>query len=700
MAYIDCLLRLDTAQASLQLGSQRYDGAPQLTPTLFQDLKQLADDAQQYGQKLFDALFPSGSPLDTGLRNALNLADGQKLRLRLDISETAMDLHELNWELLYNRKALAGGEFLTRSTDVIFSRQPNVSGRAPRDTDRAQIKLLVIISCPNNLDPDKYEPLERAAIEAQFREWLEPLRINNRLAYDFLPAPVTRTAIFEKLAAGDYQAVQFYGHGYKAKDTGETGLVLEMGNGAADFVKEETCLTVFKAPTSQSLVSLMACHSGAASRATDAFSGLALGFVQQNHQAVIAVKQAVKIETANAFLKYFYNGLLTRDGVTDDAFNLALAHVALTDEYEWFLPTLYMRSPNGRLWIERPQIVAGRAVQQVTGLSEPILRYFRNGKVVPIVGPGIWKGNPQQGIPDLFPTPAETATFLAQTLHKDPQFLKPAHPYQNSDLPHIARLYGIAEESDYAPHEDVVALYRDELCKRLGPTPPDLMKEPLPIVVHRLARKRFEQDPAEPHTLLARLTRLDCKTFITTNCDSFLYDALLEEARAKGKSIEPRLRCYWYTEETPEYPATTPENPFVFHLYGFDEDPPSLVLTEDNYLEFMRSLAQDWNQNVNTTVKPRLPTYVQKALGSSMLLFLGFDLSSLDFRVLFRGLVERFEPKAIDPKRLAVIQVDKATPVGELDKFITRDASKLEITPYGGSTRDYLTALCAALGLN
>ncbi len=114
----------------------------------------------------------------------------------------------------------------------------------------------------------------------------------------------------------------------------------------------------------------------------------------------------------------------------------------------------------------------------------------------------------------------------------------------------------------------------------------------------------------------------------------------------------------------------------------------------------MRSLAQDWNQNVNTTVKPRLPTYVQKALGSSMLLFLGFDLSSLDFRVLFRGLVERFEPKAIDPKRLAVIQVDKATPVGELDKFITRDASKLEITPYGGSTRDYLIALCGALGLN
>ena len=111
MAYIDCLLRLGTTQASLQLGSQRYDGAPQLTPTLFQDLKQLADDAQQYGQKLFDALFPSGSPLDTGLRNALNLADGQKLRLRLDISETAMDLHELNWELLYNRKALAGGEF-------------------------------------------------------------------------------------------------------------------------------------------------------------------------------------------------------------------------------------------------------------------------------------------------------------------------------------------------------------------------------------------------------------------------------------------------------------------------------------------------------------------------------------------------------------------------------------------------------------
>lgn len=705
MDYLDCILHLDNEQqAALYIGTQRYDSRTQLTAELRESLKQFADDAVQYGESLFTALFPLGSMLDTGLRNALNQAQEKKLRLRLDIPETAPDeLHRLNWELLYNQNAPTGAEFLTRSANIIFSRQRNVSGITPKNTDSKQIKMLVIISSPNNLDPEIYQPLNRAEIEQQFKAWLDPLKAKSRLSgYDFLPAPVTREAIGDALNSGAYQAVQFYGHGYKVAAANETGLVLENKNGTAAFVKEAECLDTFKtqAPP-QSLVLLTACHSGAATRATDAFSGLALGLVRQNHQAVIAFKQAVRIETADAFLKYFYKGLLYTDGVLDAAFNQAQAQVARTDDAEWFLPTLYMRTPDGRLWAEEPLKHTGPSPSphpQTSGLSEQILRYFRKGKVVPIIGPGIWKGNAD--VPDLFPTHAETASFLALTLHEDPTFTETKRHYQNSDLPHIARLYGIAKESDYAPHEDVVALYRNELCKRFGGTDSGLAEQPLSTVVSELAPERFKQDPSEPHKLLARLMRLGCKTFITTNCDSFLYEALCREAKAQNKSVEPRLRCYWFTEETSEYPATTPDNPFVFHLYGFDEEPASLVLTEDNYLEFLRSLAQDWYQNLSADVRPRIPTYVQSALSSSMLLFLGFDLSSLDFRILFKGLVERINPERIDPKRMAVVQVDDATTLGELNKFITTDASKLKIRTYGGSVREYLTALCAALELN
>ncbi len=67
---------------------------------------------------------------------------------------------------------------------------------------------------------------------------------------------------------------------------------------------------------------------------------------------------------------------------------------------------------------------------------------------------------------------------------------------------------------------------------------------------------------------------------------------------------------------------------------------------------------------------------------------------------MFKGLVERIKPLGIDPKRMAVVQVDDATPPGELSKFITSDAAKLEIRIYAGSARDYLTTLCADLGLN
>jgi hypothetical protein len=699
MDYLECTLRLENAgQASLQIGGQRYDDTPQLIPSFCESLKEFEDNPEKYGQSLFSALFPLGSSLDTGLRKALEQSQGQKLRLRLDIPATApKELHRLYWELLYNQNAPTGPEFLTRSANIIFSRQRNVNGLLSKNTDHKQIKLLVIISCPNDLDSD-YEPLNREEIKQQFSKWLNPRKLNNKLSsYDFLPPPVTHGAIFDKLSSGEYQAVQFYGHGYKTAES-ETGLILEKDDGKAHFLKESACLDLFKATSPLGLVVLMACHSDEATRATDAFSGLSLGLVRQNHQAVISVKKAVKIKTANSFLEYFYQGLKATDGVLDAAFNRAQAQVALADDDEWFLPTMYMRTPDGRLWAETSPSVTALAAPHAAGLNDTILNYFRSGKVVPIVGPGIWKG--QKGVPDLFPTHAETATFLAQTLYNDPSYPAPAYPYQNSDLPHIARLYAIVEDSDYAPHMNVIKLYRDELCQRLGVTDPALAQMPLSEVVSKVAGNRFQQDPTEPHKLLARLTRLGCKTFITTNFDSFLYEALRREALAQGVSVGPRLRCYWSTGEDILYPPNKPENPFVFHLYGMDDDYSSLVLTEDNYLEFLRTLAQDWNQNSTTNDKSRLPHYLQGALGCSMLLFLGFDLSSLDFRVLFKGIVERINPKGIDPKRLAVVQIDDATPPGEVNKFITSDAQKLQIRIYGGSARDYLKSLCDALQLN
>ena len=74
----------------------------------------------------------------------------------------------------------------------------------------------------------------------------------------------------------------------------------------------------------------------------------------------------------------------------------------------------------------------------------------------------------------------------------------------------------------------------------------------------------------------------------------------------------------------------SPEDPLVYHLHGRLDILESLVLTEDDYLDFLVAISQD---------DRLLPHPIQKALAGSSLLFIGYRLADWDFRVLHRGLV-------------------------------------------------------------
>jgi hypothetical protein len=134
----------------------------------------------------------------------------------------------------------------------------------------------------------------------------------------------------------------------------------------------------------------------------------------------------------------------------------------------------------------------------------------------------------------------------------------------------------------------------------------------------------------DPHSQVAELP---LSVFITTNYDNLLFEAL----RAKGK--DPRREiCRWNTNpalvDVPKVLAPglvpTPANPVVFHLHGHFDVPESLVLTEDDYLDFLVAVSRD---------EGLLPHQIQKALAGASLLFLGYRLADWNFRVLHRGLV-------------------------------------------------------------
>jgi hypothetical protein len=140
--------------------------------------------------------------------------------------------------------------------------------------------------------------------------------------------------------------------------------------------------------------------------------------------------------------------------------------------------------------------------------------------------------------------------------------------------------------------------------------------------------------PDEPHALLADL-RLP--VYVTTNYDDFMYQAL--ESRGL---LPQRAICPWYTTDVQEVAEVTslfrdpagynpdPARPIVYHLHGHPSEPESLVLTEDDYIDFLvRVSATD----------DLLPPVITKSLRSRMLLFIGYSLADWTFRVIFRGLL-------------------------------------------------------------
>ena len=165
--------------------------------------------------------------------------------------------------------------------------------------------------------------------------------------------------------------------------------------------------------------------------------------------------------------------------------------------------------------------------------------------------------------------------------------------------------------------------------------------------------------PDEPHGFLASLP---LPVFVTTNYDDFMAQALRRNAK------EPRLEiCRW--NQSPAVKAErvvltpgvipTPAVPVVFHLHGRLSVPESLVLTEDDYLDFLVAVSKE----------PKLlPHQIQRALAGSSLLFIGYRLADWNFRVIHRGLVMAGESSL---RRLSVtVQLRASTAERQLSRKI------------------------------
>jgi len=108
----------------------------------------------------------------------------------------------------------------------------------------------------------------------------------------------------------------------------------------------------------------------------------------------------------------------------------------------------------------------------------------------------------------------------------------------------------------------------------------------------------------------------------------------------------------------------TREEPLVYHLYGLDTYPESLVLTEDDHLEFLVAIARDMSRDTD-----RIPKRIRQALSDSSLILLGYDLRSWEFRTLFWGLI-KFRPP-IKQENVSVQVAPDDTEKLYLDKYLS-----------------------------
>lgn len=137
---------------------------------------------------------------------------------------------------------------------------------------------------------------------------------------------------------------------------------------------------------------------------------------------------------------------------------------------------------------------------------------------------------------------------------------------------------------------------------------------------------------------LRLLARLNLPIYVTTSYFDFLERAILTEGRTPRTQI-----CFWSGDETGALPEhrTDPDfvpgvaTPLVYHLFGYEKYPRTMVLSEDDYLGFLAEVTKGPDVH-----KPIIPLYLAEGLRSMSLILLGYSLHSWDFRVLFRGVVK------------------------------------------------------------
>jgi hypothetical protein len=546
------------------------------------------------------------------LLTVANLADrdDMPLHVRLLLDPGAPGAyHALRWESLLDPRDQRPIALQPRMS---MTRFVNAQGwRRTRLRRRGDLHALIIAADPDPGTLSGFTPNGRELVPIDMAEQVAlaqqnllgiPTEVVAERGRANLPAIVRRLK-GEDGSVGSYDIVYLISHGALL----ETGPVLYLedaeGRAAAvqgaDFVDALTELD--NLPT---LVVLAACQSAGSESSSMYASALALGpkLAAAGVPAVLAMHGNVTADTVKLFMPAFF-GRLRETGSLHEAVLRGRQAVEAENRLDWWAPVLFTRLRSGRVWFEAG-FQGGRSPRWPTFLQGIEGRYC-----TPIIGPRLSEG--------FLISRGRAASRIAA------RWQVPVSAPNQYDLTKVAQYLVVNQDGRFP--RTALAKFMSEFileseARPAGSTSDSSVNE-LISAMGKAARAANENDP---YKLLAGLP---FPVYFTTSWTNLLEDALEEAGRPA------RVKSFDWNKDRPEsrplaVTADDPDNPVVFRLFGNFDDIDSIVLTEDDYFQYL----------THWTLSRRFLSGLSSKLTNANLLLLGFGLDDWDFRVLFRSI--------------------------------------------------------------
>lgn len=295
---------------------------------------------QQWGERLFKALFPG--TLASFVQNAYRLAYQERARLRIRIQiDHEPDLSMLPWEYLFDP---IRREFMALSLQSPFIRYTNLMHQIVPFKVEPPLRMLVVISSPGG-----YPPFDREKRWFTILDQLDYLAREGKLMLERLNKP-TLFDLQRRLREKEYHLLHFIGHGATNEFTSEGSLIFEDEMGRARPVNGEHLGALLRDHYSLRLVTLSACDVVRTPN-PNPYLSIAATLVRRGLPAVVATHSQVPEVAMPIFVDKFY-GMVANFIPVDLAMNeTRRALFAEQQGNTWGLPALFTRLDNGQLFI-------------------------------------------------------------------------------------------------------------------------------------------------------------------------------------------------------------------------------------------------------------------------------------------------------------------------------------------------------------